>query len=157
MSVRADADTLRRIPLFQNCDPVALQILAFASERMTVGIGDRLLVQGKTTDSAYLVLSGEIAVLADDEVIGIAEPGALLGETAMIGGTLSSVTVEARTLSYVSRITHVTFLKVAQEYPEFGQAVMQAMSLRLSHSVMDFDQVRDRLAQARNFGDLKLR
>jgi CRP-like cAMP-binding protein len=157
MSVRADAETLRRIPLFQKCDPVPLQILAFASERMSVGINDRLLVEGKTTDSAYLVLNGEIAISAKGRDIGRAGPGMLIGETAMIGGTLSSVTAEARELCYVARISYETFLKVAREYPDFAQSVLNELSARLSMALQDFDLVREQLLAAGSMSGLKLR
>lgn len=157
MSIRADAETLRRIPIFQNCDPVALQILAFASERMPAGIGDRLLTQGERTDCAYLVLSGEIAVVSDGVDIGLAEPGTFLGETAMIGGSPSSVTAEARSLAYVAKVSHEVFLKVAREYPEFGQAVLQAISSRVSSTLRDYDLVREYLVTAKAFADIKQR
>jgi CRP-like cAMP-binding protein len=157
MSVRADAETLRRIPIFQRCDPVALQILAFSSERMSVGIRDRILTEGKASDAAHLVLNGSFSILAGGREIGQAGPGILLGETAMIGGTLPTITAEARELSYVARISYEMFLKVAREYPDFGQAVLSELSSRLTSALQDFDMVREKLLSAGNMSGLKLR
>jgi CRP-like cAMP-binding protein len=154
MSVRADAETLRRIPVFQACDPVPLQILAFTSERMTAALGEQLLTQGRATDSAYLLLSGRIALYLNGTEIGVAEPGSLLGETAMLGGTLSSITAEALDLSYVARISRAMILKVAEEYPEFGEAVFRAVSRRVQASLTEFNEVRDMLRSAKSFSDL---
>jgi CRP-like cAMP-binding protein len=154
VSVRADAETLRRIPIFQNCDAVPLQIMAFSSERITVGIREQLLTQGRATDSAYLVLSGSLLLYANGVEIGRAEPGSLLGETAMIGGSLSSLTAEAEELSYVARISNGMFTKVAQEYPEFGETVLQALNRRVQGSLAELDVVKDLLQSAKSFSDL---
>lgn len=154
MSVRADAETLRRIPLFQNCDAVPLQILAFSSERMTVGSGEVLLEQGKTTDSAYLVLNGQFTLMASGNEIGQALPGAFLGETAMIGGRQSSVTATADDLCYVARITHATFTKVAQEFPEFGEMVLRTFNRRVQTTLSELEAVRELMLSAKSFSDL---
>jgi CRP-like cAMP-binding protein len=154
VSVRADAETLRRLPIFQNCDSVPLQIMAFSSERMTVGLKEQLLIEGQTTDCAYLVLSGSLVLSANGKEIGKAEPGAFLGETAMIGGTLSSLTAEADQLTYVARITRTMFTKVAEEYPDFGETVLRALNARVDETLAEFDQVRDLLMQAKSFSDL---
>jgi CRP-like cAMP-binding protein len=154
MSVRVDAETLRRIPIFQNCDVVPLQILAFASERMTVGIGENLLEQGRATDSAYLVLNGTFRLTANGIEVGQAEPGSFLGETAMIGGTLSSITAVANDLSYVARISHGTFIKVAQEYPEFGEMVLRSLNRRVQTTLVELEAVRELMLSAKSFSDL---
>ena len=154
VSVRADAETLRRIPLFEHCDPVPLQIIAFASERMTVGIREVLLTQGEPTDAAYLVLSGCLLLFVNGVAVGKAEPGSLLGETAMIGKVRSSLTASAEELSYVAKITRGTFIKVAEEYPEFGQRVLQALALRVQDLLSEFNEVRDLLSTARSFSDI---
>lgn len=154
MSVRVDAETLRRIPIFQNCDPVPLQILAFSSERTTVGINEQLLLQGRASDSAYLVLNGSLALYSNGVLIGKAEPGSFLGETAMIGSTLSSLTAEAEVLSYVARITRATFSKVALEYPEFGETVLNALAQRVAGSLSELDIVRDMFINAKSFSEL---
>ncbi len=154
MSVRADAETLRRIPIFQNCDVVPLQILAFASERMTVGMGEVLLQQGLATDAAYLVLNGSFSLTASGKDIGLAEPGSFLGETAMIGGTPSSVSATANDLCYVARVSLATFTKVAQEYPEFGEMVLRSLNRRVQSTLVELDAVRELMLSAKSFSDL---
>jgi CRP-like cAMP-binding protein len=154
MSVRADAETLRRIPIFQNCDAVPLQILAFASERLSAGERDVLLEQGVFTDSAYLVLNGGFSLARDGVEVGRAEPGAFLGETAMIGRSASSITAIATELSYVARISHATFTKVAQEYPEFGEMVLRTLNRRVQTTLAELETVREMMLDAKSFSDL---
>ncbi len=154
MSVRADAETLRRIPLFQDCDTVPLQILAFSSERLTIGLKEQVLRQGYATENAYLVLSGLFNLIVDGAVVGVAAPGTFLGETAMIGGTKSSLTAEADQLSYVASISRATFNRVAEEYPDFGATVLQSINARVTASLHEFDAVRDLLIQAKSFSEI---
>jgi CRP-like cAMP-binding protein len=91
MSVRADAETLRQIPIFAECEPVHLQLLAFAAERQHFVSGETIISQGKKAKSAFLLLSGnaDIQQTADlqSQSFARAEPGAFLGEVAMIGKT----------------------------------------------------------------------
>ena len=62
MSVRASAESLRQIPLFAECDPAHLQIMAFASERANFAQGADIFRAGSTGSAAYLLLSGEADV-----------------------------------------------------------------------------------------------
>lgn len=155
MSVRADAETLRNIPIFAECDSVPLQVLAFAAERRNFAVGENLLTQGKTGFAAYLILSGKAEITdSKGEVIRHAEPGALLGEVAMIAKTPYSVGAFAVSPLVAAKIDHSLFLKVADEYPEFGIAVFKALAGKLDGSLEEFNSARDMLVRAKSFLDL---
>jgi CRP-like cAMP-binding protein len=53
-----------------------------------------------------------------------------------------------------ARIDTGLFQRVAGEYPEFGQAVLQVLSNRLNSSVRELEEVRSELAKARSFSSL---
>ncbi|MDE2446403.1 MAG: cyclic nucleotide-binding domain-containing protein [Alphaproteobacteria bacterium] len=154
MSVRADAETLRQIPLFRECEPVPLQVMAFAAERQEFSAGEEILSQGKKARAAFFVLNGSVDLRRENHSVGRAEPGSLLGEVAMIGGNPSTLTAKALDRVSTARISHDLFLRVAQEYPEFGRAVLNNLSDKLVSSVRDFEQVRVLLNKARKFSDL---
>ena len=82
MSVRADAESLRQIPLFRDCDTVPLQVMAFAAERQTFLPGEPIIAQGKKATSAYFIMSGHARVLQGEIELGVAQPGSFLGEMA---------------------------------------------------------------------------
>ena len=155
MSVRADAESLRRIPIFRECESVPLQVLAFASERQRFNRGEAIITEGKRVDAAYFVLDGTANVLQQGEIIGRAEPGSLLGETAMLGNNTASLTAMADSAMVTARIDQALFQRVASEYPEFGQAVLVALSLKLQSSVKDLEDVRSKLTGARSFSSLR--
>jgi CRP-like cAMP-binding protein len=154
MGVLADAETLRQISIFQNCDSVPLQIMAFAAERQEFSIGEELISQGKKARIAFLVLNGNVALRENGKDVGVAEPGALLGETAMIGAGNYSITAVARDVVSTARISHELFLKVSKEYPDFGRAVLRRLSERLEASVRELDTVRVMFDKSRKFSEL---
>ena len=154
MSVLADAETLRRIPLFRDCDTVPLQIMAFTSERQEFAIGEELLIEGKKARSAFLILNGRVKLKSENKDIGIAEPGAFLGETAMIGAGAYALSAVAMDVVATARISHELFLRVVREYPEFGQTVLRNLGDKLQTSVRELDGVRVILNKARRFSDL---
>jgi CRP/FNR family transcriptional regulator, cyclic AMP receptor protein len=158
MSVRADAETLRKIPIFAECEDVHLQVLAFASERQNFAQGAPIIKQGDRAKSAYLILNGSADIRQrrglEFRSVATAEPGSLLGEIAMIGKTAYAITAVAKTPVNTARIDHELFLRVANEYPEFGATVFNTLSKRLQDSIKDFDGVRGMFAGAKSLSEL---
>jgi CRP-like cAMP-binding protein len=155
MSVRADAETLRSIPIFSGCDPVHLQVLAFASERQQFRTGETLFTQGEPSASCFLILNGEADLMTDqDQAMGSAGPGALLGEVATIGGVPYSVTAKARTALTAAKISRSLFMRVADEYPEFGKAVFNSLARKLDGAMSDLLSVQVLLDRAKSFSSL---
>ena len=128
--------------------------MAFAAERQEFSIGEDIITQGKKARAAFFILNGLVTLRSNGQDIGMAEPGALLGEVAMIGSGTYSLSGTARDIVSTARISHELFLKVAKEYPEFGATVLRNLSDKLEASVRDFDSVRVLLNKARKFSDL---
>ena len=155
MSVRADVETIRRIPIFSECEPAHLQLLAFSAVRENFEGGQALVVEGEPGRAAYLILSGEVEIsAAQSGALGEAGPGALLGEVAMIGGSPYSITARALEPVATARIDRDLFLRVAQEFPEFGTAVMRSLTRKLELSVQDLGEAHQLFQKARSFRSL---
>ena len=154
MSVRADAETFRGIPIFADCDPVHLQVLAFSSERQMFAAGEVLIKQGLRGGAAYLILSGRADIAVENEHAGSAGPGALLGEVGMIGDVPYAVTARASEVLTAARIDRGLFLRLATEYPDFGSAVFNALARKLDTSLDGLDVARQMFEQAKTFKDL---
>ncbi len=154
MSVRADAATLQLLQIFQQCDSVPLQILAFSSERQNFETDEMLFEEGYNGASAILILSGSVSLLRQNKIDSVVEEGTLLGESAMIANLAYGFSARARDTVTIARIHRALFLRVASEYPDFGQAVLQALSNKLEKSVRDFDSVRAHFIKARALSDI---
>lgn len=155
MSVRADAETFRSIPLFAECDAVHLQLLAFSAARQSFEPGDVIIKQGLTGGAAYLILSGRCDLSTEAAgKIGSAGPGAMLGEIAMIGDGPYAITARATESLATARIDRSLFMRVVREYPEFGAAVFHALSKKLDGSMDDLTLARHAFEHARSFRNL---
>lgn len=158
MGVKASAETLRSIPLFADCDPVHLQVLAFSAQRHDFAPGEHLVTQGSKGLAAFLVLDGLVDLFRDDggqqEALGEAGPGAFIGEIAMIADRTYSITAVARFAVQTVLIDRTLFMRVAAEYPEFGARVFRAIVKRLDGSVADLSDIKHTFDRARSFSNL---
>jgi hypothetical protein len=104
MSVRADAESLRQIP-FSGLRHVPLQVMAFCGRAAELSSGRTIIGQGKKAKAAFFIMwHGRRVRPAWRGKIGSAEPGAMLGEVAMIGGALYAVTAIANESITAARI-----------------------------------------------------
>jgi CRP-like cAMP-binding protein len=55
MKVRATADTLRRNPLFRDCDNTSLQVLAFSAQPQTFANGNIIVYEGDPADAMVFI------------------------------------------------------------------------------------------------------
>lgn len=155
MSVRADVETLRSIPIFSECDAVHLQLLAFSAVRENFEPGATVLRQGNRGAAAYLILNGDVRLSTSEAgSIGAAGPGALLGEVAMIGDRPYSVTATALDAVQTARIDRELFMRVAREFPEFGTAVFGVLARKLDRVMGELESTRESFERARSFKSL---
>lgn len=155
MSVRADAETFRSIPIFSECDAMHLQLLAFSAARQNFDENDVVIKQGLRGGAAFLILAGRVDILSEGNVkIGSAGPGAMLGEISMIGDSPYAITARASEPVSAARIDRSLFMRLAQEYPEFGTAVFSALSRKLEGTVGELSVARQGFENARSFKSL---
>ena len=128
--------------------------MAFAAERQNFAKGQTIIKQGDAAQAAYFLLNGSANLQQGKSLVGQAEPGALLGELAMLGGSAYSLTATALEPVSAVRIDNALFIRVATEYPEFGRAVLDALSEKLGNSVRELDSVKNLLNRARSFSNL---
>ena len=78
----------------------------------------------------------------------------MLGEISMIGDIPYSLTARASEPLQAARIDRSLFMRVAQEYPDFGAAVFGALARRLDVSMGDLDTARQAFEKAKSFRSL---
>jgi CRP-like cAMP-binding protein len=142
MGVRTELELLRQIPLFAGAEDTHLQILSFSSRAVRFGRGETIFRRGSLGHSAFLITDGRAEVHSGGgsgpDKIGYAETGTLVGELAMIAGVSYPVTVIAASELTAKEINHDLFRRVAEEFPEFGLLVAEALSQKLQASIDDF-------------------
>ncbi len=149
MTIEDDIAFLERVPMLRRLGTGALRILAIGAESYAVQAGQVLFTTGEAADCAYVVLQGSFGLrrepAGDGEVV--AEPGTLLGESALLTETLRPATVTAREDSTVLRIPRAMFLKMLESYPDAAQRLRELFVSRADQWAREMENVRAALAR----------
>jgi len=148
MSLEDDIAFLEAVPTLAVLGRPALRILAIGAETRNIPSGAVLYYAGDLADAGYLVQRGSFLLEPDRPGKGgeiIAEPGALLGELALVTDTVHTATATARQSSVVIRITRTLFLKMLEGYPEAARKLRDSMAQRLAEWGRDISAVKERL------------
>lgn len=134
MALDDDIALLAHQALLGLMDRDALRLVAFAAESRILRAGDVLFRVGESSDSAFLVISGAVALMAGDDgraADDIAGPGALIGEMALFAAIERPVTAIAREPTQVMKLSRSVMRRVLGESPGSAQAITDAISERL--------------------------
>ena len=138
MTLEAEVQSLRAVPMFQGIDPARLKLLAFTGERIQFRPGQRFFSQGDASDAAYVILEGaaEIHLDTPNGPLKVAEigGGALVGEMGILSDNPRSATVQALGETAALRIDKRIFLELLTQFPQMAIAVMRELSRRLERT-----------------------
>lgn len=111
-----------------------MDVLAyFKSARNVLAVPAGVIVfqEGEPAKDMYVLLQGAAEVSVGGELVEIAQPGALLGEMALVDSAPRSATVITRTDCRFLSVNTRQFDLLIRESPEFGRHVMKVMADRL--------------------------
>lgn len=143
MDLLKEAEVLRKVPMFAKLEPSKLKLLAFTSEYQTFEDGEVLFQAGDTADCAFVIISGEVEILAKtdagDVIVGVLRDHQIFGELALLNNAPRSATLRAKNHLRALRITDEVFLKLVTENPEVALDLMHQLSdkLALSHQQVE--------------------
>ncbi|HZC56056.1 MAG TPA: cyclic nucleotide-binding domain-containing protein [Xanthobacteraceae bacterium] len=149
MTIEDDIAFLERVPILRRLGAGALRILAISTESYTVEEDQVLFTAGETADCAYVVRDGSFTLtsgrLHDAEVI--AEPGSLLGESALLTDTTRPATAIAREPAVVLRISRAMFLKMLDSFPDAAVRLRETIAARADQWAREMENARTALAR----------
>lgn len=138
MGLLKETEILRKVPMFAKLEPSKLKLLAFTSELLTFDDGEVLFHEGDPADCAYVIMSGEIEILAKTDagevVVGTLSEHQLFGELAVLTNEPRTATLRAKGRLETLRITDEMFLKLVTENPEVALDVMRQLSEKLART-----------------------
>ena len=138
MSIQAEVERLRRIPLFAQIDTSRLKLLAFTSERLAFDKGAVLFRQGERGDSGFLLLEGSVDVIVDSTngPVTVAHLGqnAFVGEVALLCDTPRTATVVATAALDTLKIKKDLFFQLLRDMPQMTLEIMRELSERLNNT-----------------------
>jgi CRP/FNR family cyclic AMP-dependent transcriptional regulator len=87
------------------------------------------------SDKMYVLILGEIEMIAQDKVIGTVRAGETFGEMAVIAQAPRTATARAKTASTVIGLDDKQFQVALQQKPEFALMLMSIMNNRLRSTI----------------------
>jgi predicted acylesterase/phospholipase RssA len=128
---------LSEVPLFAAGGPAVIARMAERAERMRLAAGDWLFRTGDRADSLYVVASGRIEAVLDDEehtLVRTLKRGDVIGELALLTGAPRSSSVRARRDAELVRLAGVELAALLREQPDAALALTRALSEQLQES-----------------------
>ena len=150
MALDDDIRILSGVALFDGLSADQLRLLAFGAERMQLAAGEALYSEGDRADTAFVIVSGRIALYRDQgdtrRELGSAGPGALLGEFALIAPTRRMTGASAQRESELIRLDRKQFRRILEEYPEIAAALHARIAGELQDMIRKIEALAPRLA-----------
>lgn len=130
-SVSDDLALLARVPLFAALPHDLLTGLAQAAVTVTVGGGQFLFRQGEQGEDLYVVRSGRLELLVDDEVVHVHGRGEFFGEPALLSGGVRTAAVRACRDSELLVLHRAEFDRLLATQPALAQALVHELGRRV--------------------------
>ncbi|OBF05697.1 cAMP-binding protein [Mycobacterium sp. ACS4054] len=118
-----DARRLRQYATFANFSDADLLRLARATHRTATSAPLPLIHEQTPSDSAYILLSGEVGVYAGRDRIAVLGPGEVIGESALHRGRLRSATVTTTGPAELLRIERDDLDRLLRELPALREII----------------------------------
>ena len=123
---------LRTVPLLAELSEDLLQQFADGVKTVSLTHGEWVFRQGETPDSAYVIASGRLEVIAEDPsptVINVLRRGAVVGELGLLRpGAKRAASVRAKRDSELIEVPREYFERFIAESTEFRTSVMRGMA-----------------------------
>jgi CRP-like cAMP-binding protein len=150
MALDDDIRILSGVRLFEGFTPEQLRLLAFGAEPMRLPAGRKLYREDDVADSAYVVVKGTIGLFRESDgervPVSTVEPGAVLGELALIADTTRLTSAAAETDAEVLRLNRKMFHRILEEYPEAAIALHQRIVEELQAMIRRIEELAPRFA-----------
>jgi MFS family permease len=117
--------------LFAPLERKSLELIAGQFQRVEVAAGEVLITEGQSGDRFYLVESGRLRVSFGGADLGTAEPGAPIGEIALLRDVPRTATVTATEPSVVFALDRDDFLNAVTGNSEVSNRADDLISRRI--------------------------
>ena len=130
----ADTSDLLSLPLFDSLAESELAEVAAWFEVREVGAGVKLVGEGATGHSFFVISDGEVAVTANSEEIATLVTGDYFGELVLLGELRRTATVTTTKPSLLLVLFGTDFARLRTKYPAVAAALEATMQRRLGRA-----------------------
>ena len=125
-------------------DPgVALEFFKSAGKAAAIAEGEKIFAENERAipmvrkNKMYLLLKGEVGLLAGQKSLGSVRPGEIFGEMALISDAPRSASAVAKTACRVIALDDEAFQAALKKKPEFAMMMMSVMVHRLRQRITE--------------------
>ncbi len=127
---------LKGIHIFQGLTVGELAAIASVTEEVVFPAGQTVIKQGEPGETMYLIISGEVSVIKEDEEGQEIEldrigKGDYFGEMALFEGDVRSATIRPLEDTRLLVLHKREFTEIVREYPQIALAICKVLSQRL--------------------------
>ena len=123
---------LRKAPLFAALPPQDLQPIADVAEEHLFSEGDLIAAEGEPGETTYVIVDGEVEVIADERTLAVRGSGEVIGEMSVISSHPRVASLRAKSDVRVLAIRKPAFQAILRERPDTALALMRVLCERLA-------------------------
>ena len=123
---------LRKASLFAALPPQDLQPIAEVAEEHLFADGDLIAAEGEPGDTTYVIVDGEVDVIAGNRTLAVRAAGDVIGEMSVISSRPRVASLRAKSDVRVLEIHKPAFEAILRERPETALALMRVLCERLA-------------------------
>lgn len=124
-------ELLKKVPLFAHCSQSSLESVEINTDEVEVEAGRKLITQGDTSDSFFVILDGEADVSIDGKYRRTLGAGDFFGEISMLDRGPATATVTTATPARMMVMSHMQFRDAIKGNPDLLVQVLAAVAERL--------------------------
>jgi CRP-like cAMP-binding protein len=137
MAADAKLELIRAVPLFSKLSQRELEQISQLADEVDVPAGHVLMRQGANGAEAFILASGAAESDRDGKHLASYQPGALVGEIALLAEGPRTATVTTTEPSRLLVLGHREFHSLMQAVPAIQACVLEDMARRLRELVPD--------------------
>jgi CRP/FNR family cyclic AMP-dependent transcriptional regulator len=111
-----------------------LEVFKDSEDLVDFPAGSVIAVEGAEGNHMYVVMSGEVTISINNQLLARAQSGEIVGEMALINSNIRSATVTAKTDCRLALIDQASFDSLLRYVPDFSLHVMKVLADRLKHA-----------------------
>jgi HEAT repeat protein len=123
---------LRKAPLFAALPPQDLQPIAEVAEEHLFAEGELIAAEGEPGETTYVIVEGDVDVVADGRTLAVRGNGDVIGEMSVISSRPRVASLRAKSEVRVLEIRKAAFEAILRERPETALALMRVLCERLA-------------------------
>lgn len=123
---------LRKAPLFAALPPQDLQPIAEVAEEHLFAEGDLIAAEGEPGETTYVIVAGDVDVIADGRTLAVRGSGDVIGEMSVISSRPRVASLRATSDVRVLEIRKPAFEAILRERPDTALALMRVLCERLA-------------------------